>query len=110
MKTPSVFEKKQEALTFIAFASLKQWKEPTDFENISAEKARIERVISDIYAKSKDETEYNQYVLNFIKKHGREIVYEDTYTYDIAFSDDPYELNVDAIIDKYHRKLSGSKY
>lgn len=110
MKSQSVFTKKQEALNWIAFASLKHWNEPTDFDNISAEKARIERVIADIYSKTTDDTEYNQYVLNFIKEHGREIVYEDTYTYDIPFSDDSYELNIDTIIDKYHRKLAGSKY
>lgn len=110
MKKLSVYSKKQEALNWLAFASLKQWGENTDLENISAEKARIERIISDAYTKTKDTTEYNQYVLNFIKEHGREIVYGDKYTYDIAFPDDPYELNIDIIIDKYHRKLAGSKY
>ena len=107
---PSVYARKQEALKWLAFASLKQWNEPTDLANISAEKSRIERVISDIYTKSKDETEYNQYVLNFIKEHGREIVYEDTYTYDVEIPDEGYELNVDVIIDKFKRKKAGAKY
>lgn len=106
----SVYSRKQEALKWLAFASLKNWGESTDLQNISAEKSRIERVISDIYTKSKSDTEYNQFVLNFIKEHGREIVYEDTYTYDVPIPDEPYELNVNTIIDKLHRKQAGSKY
>ena len=109
-KQPTVYQKKQNALQWLAYASLKNWNEPTDLANISAEKSRIERVITDIYTKSKDETEYNQYVLNFIKEHGREIVYDDTYCYDISIPDEGYELNIDVIIDKMHRKQAGAKF
>jgi hypothetical protein len=110
MKARTVYERKQEALKWLAYASLKNWNEPTDLQNISVEKSRIERVISDIYTKANDDTEYNQFVLNFIKEHGREIVYEDTYTYDVPIPDEPYEMNVNTLIDKYKRKQAGSKY
>lgn len=110
MKSITTYERKQESLKWLAYASLKQWNEPTDLQNIAIEKSRIERVISDIYTKSNDDTEYNQYVLNFIKENGREIVYGDKYTYDISLPDEPYELNVDVIIDKYNRKKAGAKY
>ena len=106
----SVYARKQEALKFLAFASLKNWNEPTDFPNISAEKSRIERVISDQYIKSKSEKEYNQFVLDFIREHGEEIVYTDQWTYDIEIPEEPYELNVNTIIDKYTRKKAGAKY
>lgn len=106
----SVYSRKQEALKFLAFASLKQWNEPTDIPNISAEKSRIERVISDQYIKSDSDVEYNQFVLNFIKEHGEEIVYDDVWSYDIEVPDEGYELNVNTIIDKMTRKKNGSKF
>lgn len=106
----TLFARKEESLNWLAYASLKNWNEPTSLENIAYEKSRIERVISDIYAKSRDETEYNQYVLNFIKEHGREIVYEDTYTYDVTIPDEPFEMDINTIIDKYNRKKAGSKF
>lgn len=98
--------KKEDALLLIAFASLKHWQESIDIENILAEKARIERVISDEYVKSTTYKEYNQFVLDFIKKYGREIVYTNIYNYDIEFPDEHYELNVDTIINKYNLKKS----
>lgn len=110
MNTMTTYSKKQEALKFLAFASLKHWNEPTDIPNISAEKSRIERVISDQYIKSDSEKEYNQFVLDFIREHGREIVYEDTWNYDIEIPDEGYELNVNTLIDKYTRKKAGAKF
>jgi hypothetical protein len=106
----SIIQRKEESLNWLAYASLLNAQEPTNLENISAEKARIERVITDIYTKSKDETEFNQYILNFIQEHGKEIVYADTYNYDISIPDEVYEMNIDTIIDKYNRKKAGSKF
>lgn len=106
----SIFQRKEESLNWLAYASLKQWDEPTDLENISFEKARIERVISDIYSKSKDETEFNEFCLNWIKLNGKDLVYTDKFTYDISIPDEQYELNVNTIIDKMERKKKGSKY
>lgn len=108
MKT--IFQRKEDCLLLISFASLKHWKESTSGENISAEKARLDRVISDIYTKSRVDMDYNQFVLDFIKEHGEEIVYGNEYTYDIDIPDEFTELNIDTIIDKYHRKRQGSKY
>lgn len=108
MKT--LFERKENCLLLVAYASLKQWQEPTDKENLSAEKARIERVIADIFTKNKLDVDYNQFVLEFVKEHGREIVYGNEYTYDVEIPDDATELDVNVMIDKYIRKQNGSKY
>jgi hypothetical protein len=99
-----MYERKEDCLLLIAFASLKQWGEPTDSNNLMGEKARLERVISDIFRGNKVDMDYNQFVLDFIKEHGRNIVYGNEYTYDIPIPDDFTELNVDTIINKYNRK------
>ena len=106
----TLFQKKEEALKWLAYASLKNWHEPTDVENVLFEKARLERVISDLFVKDKKDIDYNQYVLNFIKEHGREVVYEDTYTYDVSIPDEQYEMNINTLIDKYTRKKAGAKF
>lgn len=106
----TLFQRKEDCLLLIAYASLKQWDEPVDKENISAEKARIDRVISDIYSKNKLDVDYNQFVLEFVKEHGREIVYGNEFTYDVEVPDDATELDVNVMIDKYIRKQNGSKY
>lgn len=107
---PTVFERKQEALKWLAYARLKWLNKPTALENISKEKSRIERVISDLYTKSDSEIEYNRYILNFVKEHGREIVYDSTYDYDVQIPDEGYEINLDVIIDKFNRKKAGAKF
>lgn len=108
MKT--LFQRKEDCLLLIAFASLKNWEEPTNPENIAVEKSRIDRVISDIFIKNKLDIDYNQFVLDFIKENGREIVYGNEYTYDVPIPDEYTELNVNTIIEKMHRKSNGSKY
>jgi hypothetical protein len=89
---------------FLLNLSLKYWQESTEIENVLAEKSRIERVISEEYIKCPKDIEYNQFVLDFIKQHGREIVYTDDYNYDIDIPDEQYEINIDTIINKYRRK------
>lgn len=103
-KSTISFHKKEDVLLLIAFASLKYWQESTEIENVLAEKSRIERVISEEYIRYPKDIEYNQFVLDFIKKHGREIVYTDDYNYDIDIPDEQYEINIDTIINKYRRK------
>jgi hypothetical protein len=108
MKT--LFERKENCLLLISYASLKNWEESTSKENLSAEKSRLERVISDLFCKHKVDMDYNQFVLDFVKEHGREIVYGDEYTYDVEIPDEYSELNVNVMIDKLQRKAKGSKY
>lgn len=88
-----VWEKKDDALFLLAYASLKEWNEPTDAENIDAEIARIERVIEQFYLESPDE-EYNAFILNWIKDNAHDLVYTDKFTYDVKIPDDPTETNV----------------
>lgn len=90
----SVVERKDNVLTLIAYASLKQWGEPTNSENIEAEKGRLERIAEPFYKKSKDE--YNHFLISWLKENARKIVYTDEFTYDnINVPDDAFELNVD---------------
>jgi hypothetical protein len=110
MNIQTIIQRKDNALGWLAYATLKQNNKPVDVDTVIFEKSRIERVITDIYTKSPDETEFNQYVLNFIKEHGREVVYDNTYSYDIDIPDEPYQMNIDVIIDKYNRKKAGAKY
>lgn len=102
MKT--LFQRKEDCLLLIAFASLKQWGESTDPNNLFAEKSRLDRIISEAFCKSTSDMDYNQFVLDFIKQHGREIVYENNYTYDTPIQDDYTELNIEMIIDRYNKK------
>lgn len=108
MKT--LYQRKENCLFLIAFASLKQWNEPTDPDNIHAEKSRLDRVISDIFTQNRLDVDYNQFVLEFIKEHADEIVYGNEYTYDVSIADEFTELNVNTIIEKYQRKNKGYKY
>lgn len=78
----------------LAYASLKQWDESTEPHNIDAEKARIERIIEQFYLDASD-TEYNAFVLSWIKENGRELVYTDKYTYDVDLPDDMRDTNID---------------
>jgi hypothetical protein len=94
MKTKSLLERKENILSLIAFASLKHWNEPTDFDNIQAEKGRIERVAELFYKKS--DQEYNSFIISWLKENARKIVYTDEFTYDnVNIPDDVYELNID---------------
>ena len=108
MKT--LHQKKEDCLLLLAYASLKQWNEPTNPENLSAEKSRLERVVTDIFTKTNIDIDYNQFILEFIKEHSKEIIYGNSYTYDVDIPDEYTELNVNTIIEKYHRKSNGSKY
>ena len=108
MKT--IFERKENSLLLLAFASLKEYDEPTTPENISAEKARLDRVITQLYLDTPDETEYNQFVLDWIQDHAEEVVYTDIWTYDVNIPDDYHELDANVIINKYQRKLAGAKF
>jgi hypothetical protein len=90
----TILERKENVLTLIAYASLKQWGEPTNSENIEAEKGRLERVAEHFYKKSNEE--YNSFLINWLKENARKIVYTDEFTYDnISIPEDPFELNID---------------
>ena len=99
----SIFQRKEDAFLLISFASLKHWGEPTDKENISAEKARLERVGESFYKSSVD-VEYNKFMLEWIKENAEEIVYGDSFTYDVSIPDDTYEIDVDVVVNKMLRK------
>lgn len=81
----NIFERKEKALFLIAFASLKNWNEPINPENIEVEKARIERIIEQFYIK--EDKEYNQFVLDFLKENAHEIVYGDNFLGDAVIPD-----------------------
>lgn len=94
MKKKSLFERKENVLTLIAYASLKQWGEPTDFANIQAEMGRLERIAEPFYKDSNQE--YNNFLISWLKTNAKRIVYTDELTYDnISVPDDQFELNVD---------------
>jgi hypothetical protein len=98
------FLAKEKALEFLAIASIKQKKIYLNTSNLSSEMARIDRIITESYTKSKDVIEYNKYVMDFIKCNGRAIVYNEEYDYDIDLPDNRYDLNIDVVIDKLLRK------
>ena len=105
-----MFEKKENALLLTAYASLLINDEPTDLENISAEKARLDRVITQEYLNDQNDIEYNQFVLQWLREHSDEVIHSDEWTYDIPVSDDAHELDINVLVNKYQRKLAGSKY
>ena len=105
-----MFEKKENALLLTAYASLLINDEPTDLENISAEKARLDRVITQEYLNDQNDIEYNQFVLQWLREHSDEVIHTDQWTYDIEVPDDAHELDVNVLVNKYQRKLAGSKY
>lgn len=102
----TLFERKQQALKLIAFASLKYNDEPIELDNIRAETSRIARIVADEYVHSSTELDFNKFVLNWIKKHGEEVVKTDRWTYDIEIPDDRYQMDVNVLIDKMHRKAA----
>jgi len=106
----SLFDKKEDALFLTAYASLKQYNEPTTLENISAEKSRLDRVITNEYINDQFDIDYNQFVLQWLSKHVSEVIHTDIWTYDINIPDDAHELDVSVLVNKYQRKLAGSKY
>lgn len=104
MKNKSILERRDNVLTLVAYASLKHNGESTDIDNIAAEKFRLDRIISNEFVKSKNDKEYNQFCIDFLKENADDIVYTDKFVFDIEYPDEPYELNVDVMIDKLHRK------
>jgi len=106
----SLFDKKEDALFLTAYASLKQYNEPTTLENISAEKSRLDRVITNEYINDQFDIDYNQFVLQWLSKHVSEVIHTDIWTDDINIPDDAHELDVSVLVNKYQRKLAGSKY
>lgn len=105
-----MFEKKENALLLTAYASLLINDEPTDLENISAEKARLDRVITQEYLNDQNDVEYNQFVLQWLREHSDEVIHTDQWTYDIEVPDDAHEMDINVLVNKYQRKLAGSKY
>ena len=97
MKVKSIFERKDNCLTLIAYASLKNAKESTDDNNIQAEKSRIERIAEPFY-KNAIAQEYNSFMLDWLKRHAKEIVYEQTFCYDQNIQDEFFELDVNKFI------------
>ena len=104
------FQKKEDALFLTAYASLKQYNEPTTQENISAEKSRLDRVITQEYLDDDSDIEYNEFVLQWLRIHAHDVIHTDIWTYDIEVPDDSHELDVNVLVNKYQRKLAGSKY
>ena len=94
MKKQTKTEKKEEMLLLIAFASLKHNDEPTDLENLHAEKSRLERIAENFYKNSPDQ-EYNQFLIDWLRENAHDIVYTDKFVYDVNIPDEPYDLNVD---------------
>lgn len=88
------FERKENVLLLIAYASLKNAGEPTDPDNIQAERYRLERV-AESYYKSAPDKEYNEWMVDWLQANAHEIVYTDRFVYDVPVPDEPYELNVD---------------
>ena len=101
----SLYQRKEDALLCLAYASLLNWKEKTDPDNVLAEKARIERIIEEYY-KSSIPQEYNSYVLGWIKEHGRELVYGSSFAYDIQIPDEVQETNVENFFRKSVDKVN----
>jgi hypothetical protein len=94
----SIFQRKEDAFLLVAFASLKHWGEPTSKENLSAEKARLERVAESFYLDV--EQEYNQFLLEWLKTNAREIVYGNEFTYDPVIPDESIGFNLNSYVEK----------
>ncbi len=97
MKT--LLERKDNVLTLVAFASLKHNGESTEYENIEAEKYRLERVAEKFYLKTdkknkKSDQEYNVFIIDWIKKNINDLVYSDKYVFDVTIPDNAHDLNI----------------
>lgn len=73
------FQRKQNILILTAFASLKHAGEPTDIQNVEVESDRIESIATEFYNKDKSDTEYNEFVIEWLKENADEIVYGNTF-------------------------------
>lgn len=100
----TLFERKQQALKLIAFASLKYNNEPVDIENIVAETSRLSRIVADEYIKSTTEKDFNKFCLDWIKKNGEDFIKSDLWTFDIDIPDDSHNLDVNIMIEKFRTK------
>jgi hypothetical protein len=109
-KSLTLYQRKDQALNWLSYASLLHNKKSITLEKISTEKSRLDRIISEEYVKAKKVIDYNQFCLDWIKDNGGDVIYSDKWLYDIPFSDEPYELNIDTIIDKLVRKKAGAKF
>lgn len=90
----SNYERKENILLLLAYASLKHNGESTGIDNIQAEKSRIERVAEYFYKVGNDQ-EYNTFMIDWLKGNAQDIVYTDKYVYDTPIPDEPFELNID---------------
>lgn len=107
MKT--IFERKENAFLLIAFASLKHWGESTDKENLSAEKARLERVAEEFYLDKNSDQEYNEFLLDWIKTNAKEIVYGNEFTYDPQIPESSIGFNLESFIEKEQKRKAKTK-
>jgi hypothetical protein len=95
-----IFNRKEKALFLVAFASLKNWNEPTTPNNIEAEMCRLERIIEQFYIK--EDKEYNQFVLDFLKENANEIVYGDNFLGDAVIPDKSNPDSISGVEFKLH--------
>lgn len=86
-------QKHNDMAFLIAYASLKANGEPTDENNIEAEKARIERIAQQFYLNAEDE-EYHGFMIKWLRENARDIVYTDKFVYDTNIPDEQFELNI----------------
>lgn len=80
----SLFERKECALMLVSFAFLKQRDKPSLDLDVQNNAARLERIAEEHY---NTDIDYNQFILEWINKNARDIVYSNKYEYDIRISD-----------------------
>lgn len=92
----TILERKENVLSLIAFAVLKNKNKQTNQDNIIAEKGRIERVAERYYVKT--DKEYNTFIIDWLKENARRLVYTNEFSYDVSIPDDVKETKLDLFL------------
>lgn len=92
----TILERKENVLSLIAFAVLKNKNKQTTQDNIIAEKGRIERVAERYYVKT--DKEYNTFIIDWLKENARRLVYTNEFSYDVSIPDDVKETKLDLFL------------
>lgn len=91
------FRMKETILENVAMLSLESKKVKVTYDKVIAESGRIERIAENFYVSSK-ETDYNTFILHWIKDNLNKLLYTDELSYDVIVPDEAYENDLEKYI------------
>ena len=91
------YRDKEQMLELVAATNIFVKTKSCDDQLLENEKARLERIAQKDYITESDK-EYNSFIIEWLKKNMKEIIYGQKFNFDSKIPDDYYELDLDAFL------------